>query len=61
MTKWKRLSLTLSMKQAQDQCANNIVVFIQHVMNPARHYDNLDWFTDTRYKLNQVLSFELMA
>jgi len=58
MTKWKRLSLTLSMKQAQDQCANNIVVFIQHVMNPARHYDNLDWFTDTRYKLNRVLSFE---
>ncbi len=58
MTKWKRLSAALSIKQERNQCANNIVVFIQHVMNPARHCNNLVWFTDTRYKLNQVLSFE---
>lgn len=58
MTKWKRLFAALSHKQAQDHCANNIVAFIQHVMNPARHYNNLDWFADTKYKLNNVLSFE---
>lgn len=58
MTKWKRLSLAFSTKQAQDRCANNIVGFIQHVMNPARHHNRLDWFTDTRFRLNQALSFE---
>lgn len=58
MTKWKRLSVALSNKQTQDQCANNIIAFIQHVMNPARHYNNHDWFTNTRYELNKVLSFE---
>lgn len=58
MTKWKRLFSALSVKQTKDQCSNNIVFFVQHVMNPARHYDNLDWFTDTKYRLNQVLSFE---
>ena len=57
-TKWKRLFAALSNKQTQDRCANNIVAFIQHVMHPARHYDKLDWFTDTKYKLNNVLSFE---
>ncbi len=58
MTKWKRLCEALFQKQEQDGCANNICAFIQHAMNPARHYNNHEWFSSIRYKLNQVLSFE---
>ena len=58
MTKWKRLWEALSQKQEQDGCANNMCAFIQHAMNPARHFNNHEWFSSIRYKLNQVLSFE---
>ncbi len=44
-----------------DGCANNVVAFIQHAMNPARHYDNTEWFDDTRSKINKILSFEGLA
>ncbi|MCW5601632.1 TIGR02391 family protein [Nitrosomonas sp.] len=57
-TKWKRLYDSLKMKQEADRCANNIVVFIQHIMRPSRHLDKQEWYEDTRAKLNRVLSFE---
>lgn len=56
--KWKRLYDSLSQKQQNDRCANNIIFFIQHVMRPSRHFDKNEWFEDTRSKLNKVLSFE---
>ena len=56
-TKWKRLNSALANKQQVDACANNLLAFIQNSLNPARHYDNLEWFNETRYKINQVLSF----
>jgi len=56
-TKWKRLNSALANKQQVDGCANNLLAFIQNSLNPARHYDNLEWFNDTRHKINQVLSF----
>jgi uncharacterized protein (TIGR02391 family) len=56
-TKWKRLNSALANKQELDRCANNVVAFIQHSLNPARHYNNLEWFNDTRFKINQILSF----
>ncbi|WP_299788413.1 TIGR02391 family protein [uncultured Shewanella sp.] len=56
-TKWKRLNSALANKQEQDRCANNVLVFVQNALNPARHYDNLEWFNDTRFKVNQILSF----
>ncbi|MEL4394259.1 TIGR02391 family protein [Shewanella algae] len=56
-TKWKRLNSALANKQEQDRCANNVLVFLQNALNPARHYDNLEWFNDTRFKVNQILSF----
>ena len=58
ITKWKRLFEALNQKQHEDNCANNICALIQHAMNPARHFNNHEWFSSTRYKLNQVLSFE---
>ena len=57
-TKWKRLYDSLTLKQKEDQCANNIVAFIQHVIRPSRHVDNQNWFEQIRTKLNYVLSFE---
>lgn len=56
-TKWKRLNSALANKQEQDCCANTVLHFIQLAMAPSKHYNNLEWFNDTRYKLNQVLSF----
>ena len=57
-TKWKRLNSALANKQEIDRCANNVLAFIQNALNPARHYNNLEWFNDTRFRLNQILSFE---
>ena len=56
-TKWRRLNSALTNKQEVDGCANNLLAFIQNSLSPARHYDNLEWFNDTRYKINQILSF----
>jgi len=57
-TKWKRLYKAFCVKQEQDKCANNICVFIESAMSPARHINNLDWYLGTKYSLNQILSFE---
>ncbi len=59
-TKWRRIYDALVQKQAEDQCGNNLVAFIQHGMKPSRHYDSLEWFSDRRSKLNLALSFEGM-
>ncbi|ROR63996.1 uncharacterized protein (TIGR02391 family) [Vibrio crassostreae] len=56
-TKWKRLNSALANQQELDGCANIVLHFIQLAMSPTKHYDNLEWFNDTRFKLNQVLSF----
>lgn len=56
-TKWKRLNSALANKQQVDACAYNLLAFIQNSLNPARHYDNLEWFNEIRYEINQVLSF----
>ena len=55
--KWKRLNSALANKQQVDACANNLLAFIQNSLNPARHYNNLEWFNEIRYEINQVLSF----
>lgn len=58
MTKWKRLFEALRQKQEADRCSNNVCLFIQHAMTPARHYSHPDWFSSTKYQINQILSFE---
>jgi len=58
ITKGKRLFEALKQKQEEDDCSNNVCNFIQHAMNPARHVNNPEWYSSTRYKLNQILSFE---
>ncbi|WP_440906465.1 TIGR02391 family protein (plasmid) [Catenovulum sp. SX2] len=56
-TKWKRLNSALANKQEQDGCANYVFHFLQLAMAPVRHYSDIEWFNDTRFKLNRVLSF----
>jgi len=56
-TKWKRLNSALANKQELDGCANAVLHFIQLAMAPSKHYNRLEWFNDTRFELNKVLSF----
>ncbi|TOQ56054.1 TIGR02391 family protein, partial [Vibrio parahaemolyticus] len=56
-TKWKRLNSALANRQELDGCANAILHFIQLAMAPSKHYNNQEWFNDTRFELNKVLSF----
>jgi uncharacterized protein (TIGR02391 family) len=58
ITKWRRINAALENKQNIDNCSNNILAFIQNSLNLAKHYDNEEWFNDTRNKINKVLSFE---
>ncbi|SNS70747.1 TIGR02391 family protein [Granulicella rosea] len=57
MTKRHRLYAALVEKQNLDRCANNILGFITHVMNPVRHVGSRDYFESERGKLNSVLAF----
>lgn len=57
MTKRHRLYGALAAKQLTDRCANNVLAFITHVMNPVRHVGNRDYFETERGKLNSVLAF----
>jgi len=57
ITKWKRLYSALVNKQDVDKCANNILAFIENAMKPSRHINNHEWFDNTRFELNKVLSF----
>lgn len=57
ITKRRRLEKALRDKQQQDQCGNNIVAFLQEVMNPVRHHHQEAWFQNTRRALNTVLLF----
>ena len=59
-TKWKRLYVAFVDKQKQDRCANNICVFLEHALSPARYVSNQDWYADMLHQVNQTLSFEGM-
>lgn len=56
-TKRFRLFEALKAKQLEDKCGNNVANFLQHVMSPVRHHNSLDWYENTRSKLNLVLAF----
>jgi uncharacterized protein (TIGR02391 family) len=57
-TKWKRLYHALVNNQNETQCANSILNFIKHIMNPARYVSDIHLFEYKRTELNKVLSFE---
>lgn len=55
--KWERMKLALSARQRTDRCGNNVVAFVQSVMNPVRFIGRQDFFIQIRDALNEVLSF----
>src|SRR5579859_2879464 len=57
MTKRHRLFAALREKQNGDGCANGVLAFVKHVMNPVRHVGRKEYFETERGKLNAVLSF----
>ena len=57
ITKRHRLFNALRAKQDADRCANGILQFIQHVMNPVRYVREKEAFETRRAALNSVLSF----
>lgn len=57
MTKRHRLNAAFLEKQSSDGCANNILHFVTHVMNPVRHVGSREYFESQRGKLNGVLAF----
>jgi len=59
-TKWKRLYNAFVTFQNEHQVGNHVIVFIQHVMNPASYTDFPDVFAARRDRLNKVLAFSGM-
>jgi uncharacterized protein (TIGR02391 family) len=57
MTKRHRLYAALAQKQNTDGCANGVLAFIKHSMQPVRHVGNRDYFETKRAELNGVLAF----
>lgn len=57
MTKRHRLFAALKQRQNADGCANSVLAFVKHVMNPVRHVGNKDYFDREREKVNAVLAF----
>lgn len=57
LTKRYRLYEALLAKQSRDRCGNNVVGFMQKVMDPVRYTGNSDEFEMKRQALNMILSF----
>lgn len=57
MTKRHRLFEALRAKQDRDGCANNVLAFIQTVIDPARFLGNRDYFENLRGQVNEALAF----
>jgi len=55
--KWERITFALTLRQRQDGCGNNVVVFVQAVMNPVRFVGQTSRFEEFRHRLNEVFSF----
>ena len=57
MTKRHRLFEALRAKQESDRCANGVLAFVKHVMDPVRYVGETAAFEARRSALNAVLSF----
>jgi len=57
ITKRIRLYSALKLKQVEDDCANNLILFLQKTMNPVRYINNKSLFEERLNELNQVLGF----
>lgn len=57
ITKRKRLFEALRRKQATDDCANNVLAFVQTALDPVRFVGNAAGFEGFRGRLNEALAF----
>src|SRR5437879_806922 len=57
ITKRRRLLEALRAKQDRDGCSNNVLSFVQTVMNPARFVGRAQEFVSLRTRLNEALAF----
>ena len=61
MTKRDRLFAALRDKQNLDGCANGVLAFVQHVMDPVQYLERQQDFDSRRSSLNAVLAFSGQA
>ncbi len=57
ITKKDRLYEALNQKQTEDNCANNVFIFVSKVMNPVNYVDDIDMFNYRRTGINKVMVF----
>jgi uncharacterized protein (TIGR02391 family) len=57
-TKWRRIYHSLSLRQQQDKCGNNIADFIKSIVSPVRYLYNNSGFENLRRNLNSILLFK---
>ena len=58
LAKRKKLFNAFTDYQKKNQCANNIILFIQNVLSPQRYIDNTDIFKKVKTEVNKQLAFE---
>ena len=58
LAKRKKLLNAFADYQNKNQCANNIILFIQNVLSPQRYVDNTDIFNKVKNEVNKQLAFE---
>ena len=58
LAKRKKLFNAFADYQNKNQCANNIILFIQNVLSPQRYVDNTDIFKKVKDEVNKQLAFE---
>jgi uncharacterized protein (TIGR02391 family) len=56
--RWRRILDALAAKQAHDRCANNVVRFVELVLDPARYVREPGQFDSARASVNEILSFD---
>lgn len=58
LAKRKKLFNAFADYQNNNQCANNIILFIQNILSPQRYVDNTDIFKKVKDEVNKQLAFE---
>lgn len=57
ITKRDRLYVALSRRQEADKCSNNVLAYLQTIMDPVSYSRDPDIFRNRRDSLNQILAF----
>lgn len=58
LAKRKKLYNAFANYQNKNQCANNIILFIQNILSPQRYIDNVEMFNNIKSEVNKQLAFE---